>query len=258
MRLPRDQRLLEWARRARCSPQQVDLLRSRDVDLSQAARQERAELQDWLEHAFAQARGRDSGHYLASPEVRLLRDYIDAYLDHLEAPLVMVFDEQRDDWVPHNPAAEAQWHSALLREEAWSQGKLAVAEKWRDQLSPELLEVFTLLPPEGMEKLLGHKLDQAPFWEPGLAGLTEREAAALGHQLGMETASNPTAEAQQLWEIRLAMAPQRRRQGEQLTLETIRNYLSSARAKLRNLFGVSRAGPGAQNHSSQRELAAAH
>lgn len=159
-------------------------------------------------------------HLLGVSEFRLLQAWIDAYLHHLGAPLQEVVTEDgRRIWV--NPAAEAEYQSAVLRALAEEAGEFSVD---RLPVPEQLRPLFALPNPQGIHAILGHWEDDV--WHPGLAGLSDRECEALWlymHDLKLK-------------DIRDTMDRRRGRFGLPLALATVESYLARARGKLLRLF----------------------
>lgn len=192
-------------------------------------------------------------HYLAppshpfgSPELRLLRAFLDAYSHHLNSPLTPDFDEEGRPLL-RNLAAEAEWESALLQERARLTGALSPAERYdrRHGMPSELKALFALPPPRAVMELFGHweevesgeeaglrKPEKQSIWVLGLAQLSDREAEVLGYLID----GLGEGDVQELMDRRRSKRQQALGAPPTLSLRTIENLFYSGRGKLRRLF----------------------
>ncbi len=154
----------------------------------------------------------DQSYRGGSPEIARLLAWIDAVMSH---------DDQ--------DSVEAAIETAYLREQAAAEGWFTEAARLlAEQASPELRAAFAR--PDCLEVILG-SWEVETGWREGMAGLKYPESKATRLSLnGLEA-----------WEIAAhedMLSKRRRRMGETLAVKTIDNYLDTAAAKLRQLFGT--------------------
>lgn len=157
-------------------------------------------------------------HPLAAPEVQVARALVEACLAHPDDPAA-AYGVARTTW-------------DLIAERL--AGRLSAAE--RHGLPPDVLALFGQ-PTTAVHSLLGYYEERrrgGRVWYAGIAGLEPREAEVMG--LAME--------GHQAWEIRDLMQPKRgsvtaeRPDGEKVALESVYQWLSEGRRKLRETFRI--------------------
>lgn len=160
---------------------------------------------------------------MASPEVRLLLAIVESAMADTET------------------AAAAQFESARLRIVAQAAG----GDRLRlpAETSPEVRSMFAR--PDVVEALLGRWSEDHVPEVASAAGLLERESEALSLLIvpivEMTGDGEWISRPPEVWEIARDMgrgSRQRRRRGMPLAEETVENYLSGARVKLRRFFGL--------------------
>lgn len=152
------------------------------------------------------AAGRDSGSPWASPEVRLLSAFVDA-------------------WDAKGAFKQADFETAIRREEQRAEGKLSPAVRLVNA-GPKVLRLFALPEGEGVRQLVGY-VDHTGEWHEGEAKLTEREAQVMTLLL------DGYGEA----DIRDALDRRRNRRGVPvLEIATVERAVRSGKAKLRELL----------------------
>ena len=137
-----------------------------------------------------------------------------------------------------NPTLQSVW----LRVSAEAQGHVGLNGRSLPAECDEQLRT-ALLGSSGLDLVLGWTDDEAT-WHPGLADLTPPERDAVELWLSppgqAELEARQPSESPDAWhrtyrEVRDLMDRRRRRRGMPLAIETVENYISRARGKLRRL-----------------------
>ena len=169
-------------------------------------------------------RGRDQGDVRRTPELRVLLEWINDMLAAVNAPHRVL-----------PPWADDEFRRGrMLQLQATSRGAVSLSHVPVADLDTALRR--QLLGPDALEELLGYT-DAAGHFVPGVAGLTPQERDAVWYSLDQGDDGRPRS----LSAIRDLMDRRRsRRRGIPLALETVEQYLSRGRVKLRGLLqGIS-------------------
>lgn len=185
---------------------------------------ERARVRAWMKRAEKPSdwKGRDQGDPRRVAELRVLLEWVNDMLAAASSP-----HRQLPPWWD-----DEYRRGRMLQLQAGTRGAVSLSTALAADLDVALRQ--QLLGPDALEELLGYT-DADGAFTPGLAGLTPQERDAIWYSLDLGEDGRPRS----LSAIRDLMDRRRnRRYGLPLAIESVEQYLSRGRVKLRKMLAA--------------------